>query len=137
MEPKFPESWAGLKFPQWRCELLQTLKELADPIYQQKAWIEQSVDKQVIVGARQAYHSLFDDLDLGEAPQRAVGCFLLDNGEAQALAPLIALLAAIRAEVGEPESAACLAHPRWPEVVGLAAAARARLLEKGEPALRA
>ena len=132
MEPKFPDSWSALKIPQWRHELLETLKELADPVYQQKAWVEEAVDQAVIVGAQQVYHSLFEDLDLGSDPKGAVGCFLFDEAELAAIEPLIRLLEAVRNDLGKPTSRSCINHPRWSEVVGAAAAARGVLLEKGE-----
>ena len=135
MEPKFPDSWSGLMIPVWRCELMQTLKELADPVHQQKAWLEQAVDRQVINGAGQAYHALFEDLALQNDPKGAVGKFLFDDSETAILAPLVDLMAEIRAELGEPDSARYVSHPRWPEVVGLAAGARAELVKHGEALL--
>jgi hypothetical protein len=134
-EPKFPPAWSSLKLPQWRCELMETLKELADPVYQQKAWIEGKLDKDKVVGAQQVYHSLFEDLDLHSDPQAAIGAFLFDAAELAALAPVIEPLAAICEEVGEPTSQAFVSHPLWPDVVGAAAKARALLAEKGEAKL--
>lgn len=132
-EVKYPESWSALSIPQWRLELLATLKELADPIYQQKAWIEKVVDKDVITGVGQVYHGLFEDLDLASDPKAAIGCFLFDDTELAALAPLITLMGRISDELGKPDDTAYVAHPLWPQVVAAAAAARASLAERGEP----
>ena len=132
-EIRYPPEWASLKYPQWRLELLATLKELGDLDYQKKAWIEESLDKDVIVGARQAYHSLFKDLKLGDEPEAAIGCFLFDAAELAALKPLIALLQAVKKDLGEISATACLANPDWPEVVASAATARAALAARGEP----
>lgn len=131
-EPKFPPAWSSLKLPQWRCELMETLKELADPVYQQKAWIEGKLDKDKVVGAHQVYHSLFEDLDLRSAPQAAIGAFLFDPAELAALATVVEPLAAICEELGEPSSEAWVSHPLWPDVVAGAAKVRALLAEKGE-----
>ena len=111
---------------------METLKELADPLYQQKAWIEGKVDKDKIVGARQAYHALFEDLDLRSDPQGAIGAFLFDEAELRAVAPVTEAMFAVCRDLGEPTSEGALAHPRWGEVVGAAANARALLAQKGE-----
>jgi hypothetical protein len=134
-EPKFPDAWSSLKLPQWRCELMETLKELADPVYQQKAWIEGKLDKDKVIGARQVYHSLFEDLDLVSDPQAAIGSFLFDAAELASLTPVLEPLSAICEEVGEPTSQAWVDHPRWSEVVAAAAVARAMLAQKGEAKL--
>jgi hypothetical protein len=131
-EPKFPAAWSSLKLPQWRCELMETLQELADPGYQQKAWIEGKRDKDKVVGAQQVYHSLFDDLDLRSDAQGAIGKFLFDEVELAAVTPVVETMFAICEELGQPTSAACLVHPLWPQVVAAAAAARGVLAQKGE-----
>lgn len=132
-EVKYPKSWAALSIPQWRLELLATLEELADPIYQQKAWIEKTVDKDVIVGVGQVYHSLFEDLELDSNPKGAIGCFLFDEAELAALAPMIAVMGRVSDELGKPDDTAYVGHPLWPQVVAGAAGARASLAERGEP----
>jgi hypothetical protein len=101
-------------------------------VYQQKAWIEGKVDKDRIVGARQVYHALFEDLDLRSDPQGAIGAFLFDAAELSAVTPVTEAMFAVCRDLGEPTSEGALAHPRWPEVVGAAAKARAVLAEKGE-----
>ena len=111
---------------------METLKELADPVYQQKAWIEGKLDKDKIVGAQQVYHSLFEDLDLRSNPQGAVGAFLFDQAELTAVTPVAETMFAICEELGEPTSQGVLAHPLWPQVVGAAAKAQALLAQKGE-----
>jgi len=132
-EVRYPDEWAPLKLPQWRLELLETLKELADPEYQRKAWVEETVDQDTIVGAGQVYHALFKDLRLGATPEGGIGDFLFDAAEVAALAPLMALLKTVKSDVGEMKSAVCLAHPDWDAVVAAAATARAALAARGEP----
>ena len=40
-----PEGWRDLQHPERRATLLDTLKELGDPTYQQAAWIGRSIDR--------------------------------------------------------------------------------------------
>lgn len=132
-EVKYPQSWSTLKIPQWRLELLATLKELADPVYQQKAWIEKAVDNDVIVGVNQVHHALFEDLDLAADPQGAIGSFLFDADELAALSPLVTLMGAVHDDLGEAGDGAYVAHALWPQVVAAAATARAVLCAWGDP----
>jgi hypothetical protein len=133
VEVQYPKEWSGLAYPQWRSDLILTLKELADPVYQREAWIERTRDTHLIVGIDEVFHTLFDQLDLDDPRGDIVGDFLFDNAEIQAVKPVATILLQIYEVLGDLGDEDYLAHPRWPELVAAAAQAHAELAKRGLP----
>jgi hypothetical protein len=124
MTIRFPAEWQGLHFPGKRAELLEYLAEIvsvapgSDPRYR-----EFEVDELV--------HFLFDDTNLGSRLESAVGDILLDDVEESCIRELTVALESVIRELGDSTSREYLAHPRWPEIVGLASRALRELRKHG------
>lgn len=133
MPVKYPESWRGLQLPQMREVLLDTLRELSDPAYQRAAWVEHSVDQNLIVGIDQVYHTLFDDTDLAQDINSCIGVLLFDSAEVEVIRPLVDLLERLLSDLGNAPSIRFIKHPLWPKVVECAERALETLQLKGIP----
>ena len=118
MDEEFPPSWADLKYPWLRSELLETLAELTidDPL---KLWGDQT-RQGMCVGFDEVIHFLFDDHDFDEGD---VGFSLLSNGEAQAIRNLKSALGQICDDLPKGNDEQSVSHPIWPEVQKLAGVA--------------
>lgn len=122
MDEEFPPSWADLKYPWIRSQLLESLRELMvdDPL---KLWAHQ-IQQGMCVGFDEVIHFYFDDHDFDEGD---VGFSLLNNGEAQAIRNLKSALGQICDDLPEGSDEQSVAHPLWPEVRKLAGVAASLL----------
>lgn len=133
MEIRMPEGWVELRHPSLRAELLQFLKELDDPTYQQAAWIERSVDRHLIQGIDPVYAFLYDFTDLGTDPEGEVSYTLFDQEGVTAIRALTQLLDSILDELGNAKTERFIRHPLWPRVVEQANLAFTLLERRGLP----
>lgn len=120
-----------LKYPDMRVELLSTLQSLADPVHQQRAWVEGHP-----IGGIQhdefdyAVHFLFDDSTLSKDPHGNIGWILIDAAEADRVATLVQLLERLFEKHGTTLSdAQYMALPEWHLVVDAARAVLAVMPE--------
>lgn len=122
-----------LKRPEMRHELLDVLKDLSDPNYQKRAW----VDREFPPGVRYdeldyKVHFLFDDTLLAEDPARTIGWILRNEEEAYAIRRLASAIDRAIDAVGKDGSDAdYICSDQWPEVVDAAKAAR-QLLQSND-----
>ena len=79
-----------LKYPDMRDELLEYLLGLSDIDYQIEKWIQYNPkDKIKFDCLNLVIHFIFDDTVLGEAPEKAIGFFLLNKREADAVRDVV------------------------------------------------
>jgi hypothetical protein len=122
----FPDSWAILRFPQMRCELLEYLHDLSDSKYQEEHWRKPQTNPAL------ALHTLGNALkeiidmrgyDQDEFITAAVGGELFDIAEANAVKRLCHTLIRIIRSLRQAPDASYLAHPEWPKVISEASEA--------------
>lgn len=122
MTIRYPESWIDLTTPQTRLELLEYLKEAADPMgYRDRGIMESLV------------HFVFDDHDFSPDPLAELGRSLRTREEARALAPFVA---ALDAAIGPRRRSLRVVNAEdWKPVTLTAGAAYAILAESGLPTI--
>lgn len=122
MAEEFSGTWADLKYPWIRSELLQVLDELTldDPL---KLWSEQFSQGQC-VGFDEVIHFLCDDHDFGDGD---IGFSLLNEGEVQAIRDLKTALGLICDDLPDGTNEQSVSHPLWPQVRKLAGIAASAL----------
>ena len=118
MAEDFPETWAGLKYPWIRNELLVALDELTLEDLD-KLWSAQA-SQGWCVGFDEVIHFFFDDQDFDEG---GIGFSLLNEGEAQSIRELKVALGVICDDLPVGTNEQSLSHPIWPQVRRLASAA--------------
>ncbi len=117
MEPSYPSSWAELRYPWQRAELLAYLEELAapDPRPQWAADLQRGL----ISGVDQVIHFFFDDHQFDET---AVGVSLLDLTEVGFVQSVMHELDKIIEDLPKGGDNEYIAHARWPAVTAAALA---------------
>ena len=110
-----------LKYPSMRDELIGYVDALASKEYQASAWVSGG-------GAAEhdeldyAIHFLYDDTSLATNPNKAIGWFLKDEREAEAVKRLIVALDKVFEVHGtDLDDAAYIASHEWNDVVAAAA----------------
>jgi hypothetical protein len=75
-----------MKFPDMRHQLVTNLKSLSDWEYQKKCWVLKECPEEVENDEFDlSVHFLFDDTELASDPESAIGYFLKNKIEAQAV----------------------------------------------------
>ena len=128
-----PEMWVNVEYPERRMELLNYLRELADPEYQRMAWVDRSIERDLFNGIDEVIHFFFDDTYLSTDIDGCIGDMLIDAQEVEVVKPVVDRLDKLVSELGTVESAQYLNHLSWPTLVRLANDALAVLLLKGVP----
>ena len=118
MAEKFPPTWADLKYPWIRSELLEILDELTtdDPL---QLWGEQ-ISQGKCVGFDEVVHFLCDDHEFDGGD---IGFSLLSGAEVQAIRDLKTAVGQICDDLPEGTNEQSVSHPIWPEVRRLAGVA--------------
>lgn len=121
-QDKYPTSWAPLRHPWVRRELIEQLKDLsvADP---RPIW-EQERQNGRVAGIEQTIHFLFDDHEFDEAD---IGYSLFDTAETRALSSVKSALDPLIAALPDGQDTEYVSHPFWPQVTAAAAAAHSLL----------
>lgn len=113
-----------VELPYVRSSVIEILRDLADPEFQQRVWVEKRGDPNLIETLRQTVSDLFDlyldDKDIGGS----VGVVLENQAEARAieklsraLLPLYESLPVTEPFTDEREAASALSMPGWTTVV--------------------
>lgn len=114
-------------FPAMRAEVVAAVAVLADPVYQQRVWVERIYPNDGFYDdLTQNVHVLFDDTEVLPDPVTRVGSVLRD-AEVGPPSELAAAFEPVLDDRGDVEDAAYLADPRWPGVVAAARRASAAL----------
>lgn len=118
-----------VRFPQMRAEVIDAVRALADPEYQQRVWIRRELPQpDYYDDFTLNIHILYDDTRVLEEPAGTVGDVLRSAEEATALAPLARQLDALFDRYGTDLSdEEYLATPEWAGVVRAAQTALAAL----------
>lgn len=111
----------GVRYPEWRENITDAVRALADANYQRRVWIDRRP------GPDEPYdtldynvHELFDDSNVLSDPSGAVGVLLASETEAAAFRSLGNVLGALIDDLGDAPDARYLADPRWPLVIARA-----------------
>jgi hypothetical protein len=114
-----------MMFPEMRSELLIALRGLSDLTYQKNVWIEhQSFSGITHDEFDYTVHFIFDDTCLAKNAFDAIGLFLKNEDEAEAIRKLVLALEVIFERYGtELGDAAYIATPEWLDVLKTAASA--------------
>jgi hypothetical protein len=116
------EAVTRVEFPEWREEVVEAVRSLSDPAYQQRIWIDHDYpDPNFFDALEECIHTLFDDADVLPEPSHRLGALLRDDAEVVALRTLGAALEAMVDDLGDAPAEQYLADPRWPQVVRVAA----------------
>lgn len=121
-------------YPEMRQELLETATVLADPEYQQRVWVERRIPPRIDDDSFDyAVHFIYDDTCLGEDASQAIGLYVRDEREADAIRILVDALDKLFLARGTGlTDAQYLACTEWPHVVDAAKALR-ETLEQERP----
>lgn len=122
MEPSYPSTWAGLRYPWQRAELLSYLEELSAPHPQHRWAAERHQGK--LSGIDEVVHFLFDDHDFNDAD---VGASLLDRTEVALVQSVKHELDQITQDLPQGGDDDYVAHSRWPAVTAAAVAAHSAI----------
>ncbi len=111
-----------MKYPWMRAELLGYLEGLSDPAYQKACWVEGKCPD----GIRHdeldyAIHFLYDDTEIGSAPDRCIGVFLNNQEEAECIRRVCEAIDDLFNKHGtELSDAEYISLPEWDKVVASA-----------------
>lgn len=105
------------RFPERRAELIHTLDDLGDPVFQRREWMErasgnswQNFDEMV--------HFLFDDTDLASNPASAIGYYLANEKEVEAVQAVVAAVDRVFQKYGmRRTNHEYISAPEWSEVI--------------------
>ena len=108
-----------LKYPNMRGELLEYLQGLSDTAYQIEKWGQYNPKGKIKFDCLDlAIHFFFDDTILGEAPEKAIGIFLLNNCEADAVRDVVRKLDFVLKKYGmDEEDSFYIQTDEWRSVV--------------------
>ncbi|ESQ88957.1 hypothetical protein ABAC460_14345 [Asticcacaulis sp. AC460] len=119
MTGQYPDSWASLRFPNQRAELVFYLRDCCDPHHY--------LDSDEV---HFDVHFFFDDHDFADDPMGMIGAVLFDDVEVAAMTRLVR---AYKAAIGPGQRMPDVGHIDWAAVVEAAKAAYALILQRGEP----
>lgn len=105
-----------------RAELLSYLEGLSDPAYQRSCWVEGICPDGVKHDEFDyAIHFLFDDTELGSAPESCIGVFLVDQKEADCIRKVCNAINDLFKRNGtELNDADYITRPEWEQVISTA-----------------
>lgn len=118
-------SHEGVRYPDIRAEVLDTLRNLSDPEYQQRVWVDRQFPTQNYYDDfDMVIHTLYDDTTLADDTRSAIGPILRDEAEARLVEAVIQALEEVfdvcKISADFEVLRAC---PGWPKVMEAAAAA--------------
>lgn len=105
-----------------RAELLSCLEGLSDPAYQRSCWVEGKCPDGVKHDEFDyAIHFLFDDTELGSAPESCIGNFLINQKEAECIRKVCDAINHLFDRHGtELSDADYISCPEWEQVISTA-----------------
>ncbi|WP_244933197.1 SCO4402 family protein [Micromonospora tulbaghiae] len=107
-----------VRFRDLRNEMVRAVKALADPAHQWSAWVRRELPPGGYDEFTHRIHILYDDTQVLEDPDAAIGIYLRSQEEADALRGLAQALDSLFDECGtELPDEAYLRAPGWPAVV--------------------
>lgn len=113
-----------MKYPHMHAELIEYVGKLADPEYQRRVWVEKIHPPEEFFDEFGWIVSFFfDDTVLGRDVDAAIGVFLKDQEEADALKPLVAEFDKILDDPDFDSDEDIMTSPKWDVVVATAQAA--------------
>ncbi len=124
---------ADVRFPLIREELFRVARVLADTSYQQQVWRSYSpTTPQAYDDFDMVVHFLYDDTNLADSSQSAIGDILLNEKEALGCSEIIAAIDFLLDRYGNALSdAEYISKPEWNNIV-VAAQKLYSLLQQGE-----
>lgn len=119
---KLEQAMTDVRFPQMRAEVVEAVRALADPDYQEQVWLRREYPRPGYFDDLSTnITTLYDDTRVLEDPYRTVGSVLRSGHEAAALEPLAAVLDAMFADLGtDADDSTYLLSEHWPKVVAVA-----------------
>lgn len=121
----------SLQYPNMRVELIEYLKELADPDYQERFWIRGEVREGLMDGLDFPIDFLFDDTRFADDPERTVGVMVYDEREMTAVVKVVNAIDAVFDDIGLEATDEIYVRSRlWPGVIAAASEALRILGEK-------
>lgn len=113
-----------IRFPEMRNEIVRAVKALADPEYQWSAWIRRELPPGEYDEFTHRIHILYDDTQVLEDPDAAIGVYLRSQSEANAMRKLAQAIDSLFNELGtELSDEEYLRAPGWSSIVEAANAA--------------
>ncbi|GHG18727.1 MULTISPECIES: SCO4402 family protein [Amycolatopsis] len=108
----------SIQFPDMRNEIVRAVKALAEPEYQWSAWVRRELPPGHYDEFTHRIHVLYDDTQVLEDPERAVGVYLRSVEEANAMRKLASAIDALFEDMGtELSDEDYLRAPGWASVV--------------------
>ncbi|WP_029723426.1 SCO4402 family protein [Salinispora cortesiana] len=121
-----------IRFPEMRHEIVLAVKALADPAYQWSAWIRRELPPGKYDEFTHRIHILYDDTQVLEDPDAAIGTYLRSREEADAMRYLAQVIDSLFDELGTDLSdEEYLRAPGWAAIVDAAGAALSTLRDDG------
>ncbi|MFJ7334387.1 hypothetical protein ACIQUU_14180 [Streptomyces sp. NPDC101116] len=114
-----------ITLPEMRAEIIASVRALADPVYQQRVWVDREYPSaDYYDDLTLTVNILYDDTTVLADPRTALGRTLAGGAEVEAMSRLAGELTRALDEVGRDEpDEGFLASPAWPSVVDAASAA--------------
>ena len=107
----------SLQYPDMRAEVVDAVRSLADPSYQQRVWIRREYPEEGFYDDLTTnVNILFDDVCVLPEPEQRVGVVLYPS-EVGVMKELGDVLDPLIDELGDVSDARYLEHPQWAEVV--------------------
>lgn len=108
-----------IKYPEMRNQVIEVLRALSDPEYQQRVWVDRKYPHENFYDdLTHNVNVLCDDTRVAEAPYDQIGITLNDSVEAESIEVLAAQLTRILDSAGPDESdASIISRPEWNGVV--------------------
>lgn len=134
MGPGPEDRGAGVNvhYPKMRAQLAEELAHLSDADYQQKIWIDCDFEAdQYFDSFEDVVRFFFQFTPLFEDPRSTIGYILACEAEADVVAELTQILDTLVQRLGSVPEAQYMKSAEWPQVMALAAQARAQVLENG------
>ncbi|MGC5288022.1 SCO4402 family protein [Micromonospora sp. DT231] len=121
-----------IRFPEMRHEIVRAVQALADPVYQWSAWVRRELPPGEYDEFTHRVHILYDDTQVLEDPDAAIGAYLRSPEEADAMRHLARAIDSLFEELGtELSDEEYLQAPGWAAIVDAAGVALATLRDGG------
>jgi hypothetical protein len=112
---------SDIRFPDMRNEIVRAVKALADPEYQWSAWVRRELPPGRYDEFTHRIHILYDDTQVLEDPECAVGVYLRSVEEANVMRKLASAIDTLFDDLGtELSDEQYLRAPGWAAVVDAA-----------------
>jgi hypothetical protein len=117
-----------VQFPQMRLNVMDTLADLADREYQERAWIHHDYQPHVFTDLNLGIHILYDDCVVLPNPEESIGSILLPGDEVDYLRELGKVLDVLIDRHGDSPDTVYMDDELWEDVLKWARLALAAMV---------